>query len=203
LDFEVNHHTLIPRPDTELLVEKAIELVKNLPQPCLIADIGTGCCAIAIALATHLPTARIYATDISAAALEVARYNCRRYNLEDRITLLQGNLLEPLTEPVHIIVANLPYIKESELAGIMPEISKFEPHLALSGGIDGLQIIKKLFSQITGRLIAGGTVLLEIGYDQGPAIASTVNQCLPGARVSIMPDLSGLDRVAIILTTES
>jgi release factor glutamine methyltransferase len=203
LDFQVNPTTLIPRPDTELLVEKAIELAKTFPLPCLIADVGTGCGAIAIALATHLPGARIYATDISAAALEVARNNCQRYNLEDRITLLQGNLLEPLPTPVHLIVANLPYIRESELAEIMPEISKFEPRLALSGGEDGLQIIKKLISQVPVKLIAGGTVLLEIGYDQGTEVSSIVNQYLPGARVSIMPDLSGVERVAIILTTES
>jgi release factor glutamine methyltransferase len=154
LDFRVNPHTLIPRPDTELLVEKAIELAKAFPPSCLIADVGTGCGAIAIALAIHLPRARIYATDISAAALEVARENCQRYSLENRITLLQGNLLQPLPERVQIIVANLPYIKESELSRIMPEISEFEPHLALSGGKDGLQIIKQLLSQITGRLIA-------------------------------------------------
>jgi release factor glutamine methyltransferase len=186
-----------------LLVEKAIELGKSFAQPCLIADVGTGCGAIAIALATHLPGARIYATDISSAALEVTRINCLHYNLEDRITLLQGNLLEPLTEPVQLIVANLPYIREFELAEIMPEISEYEPHLALSGGEDGLQIIKKLISQVPGKLITGGTVLLEIGYDQGPAIVSIVNQCLPEAKVSIMPDLSGLDRVVIILATGS
>ena len=123
--------------------------------------------------------------------------------MEDRITLLQANLLKPLTEPVQLIVANLPYIRESELAGIMPEISKFEPHIALSGGEDGLHLIKKLISQVPGKLIAGGTVLLEIGYDQGPAIVSIVNQYLPGANVGIIQDLSGLDRVAIIRTTES
>lgn len=200
LDFRVNPHTLIPRPDTELLVEKAIELVKNFPQPCLIADIGTGCGAIAIALAIHLPRARIYATDISTAALEVARDNCQQYSLEDRITILQGNLLEPLSTPVHLIVANLPYIKESELAEIMPEISKFEPHLALSGGEDGLRRIEELISQARGKLIAGGALLLEIGYDQGTAISSIVGQYLPEASVRIAPDISGLDRVAIILT---
>ncbi len=200
LDFRVNPHTLIPRPDTELLVEKAIELAKAFPPSCLIADVGTGCGAIAVALAINLPRAKIYATDISAAALEVAGGNCQRHNVEDRITLLRGNLLEPLPTPVHLIVANLPYIRESELTEIMPEISKFEPHLALFGGEDGLRRIEELISQARGKLIAGGALLLEIGYDQGTAISSIVGQYLPEASVRIAPDISGLDRVAIILT---
>lgn len=203
LDFQVNPNTLIPRPDTELLVEKAIELGKSFAQPCVIADVGTGCGAIAVALATNLPGARIYATDISAAALEVARFNCIHYHLEDRITLLQGDLLEPLPEPVKLIVANLPYIREFELAEIMPEISEYEPHIALSGGEDGLQIIERLISQVQGKPIGNGALLLEIGYEQGAAVSSIVNQYLTGARVSIMQDLRGLDRVAIILTTGS
>jgi len=201
LDFRVSPDTLIPRPDTELLVENAIELAGAFPIHCLIADVGTGCGAIAIALAAHLPGARIYATDISAAALEVAADNCRFHKMERRIILLQGNLLEPLPAPVHLIVANLPYIKESELAEIMPEIAKFEPHLALSGGVDGLRRIGELISQVPGKLIAGGAVLLEIGYDQGHAISNIVGRYLPGASVRIAPDLSGSDRVAIILTS--
>jgi release factor glutamine methyltransferase len=203
LDFQVNPNTLIPRPDTELLVEKAIELGKSFAQSCVVADVGTGCGAIAVALATHLPGAKIYATDISAAALDVARINCLRYHLEDRITLLQGDLLEPLPEPVELIVANLPYIRELELAEIMPEISEYEPHIALSGGEDGLQIIERLISQVQGKPIGNGALLLEIGYEQGAAVSSIVNRYLTGARVSIMQDLRGLDRVAIILTTRS
>jgi len=200
LDFRVNPHTLIPRPDTELLVEKAIELARDFPLSCLIADVGTGCGAIAVALAINLPRAKIYATDISAAALEVAVDNCRCHKMRKRITLLQGNLLEPLSTPVHLIVANLPYIRESELAEIMPEISKFEPHLALSGGVDGLRRIEELISQARGKLIDGGALLLEIGYDQGTAISSIVGQYLPGASVKIAQDLSGSDRVTIVLT---
>jgi release factor glutamine methyltransferase len=203
LDFKVNQHTLIPRPDTELLVEKAIELAASLPEPCLMADIGTGCGAIAVALAIHLPRLKVYATDISAAALEITRTNCRRYNLEGRITLLRGNLLEPLPEPVHLIVANLPYIKESEFDGIMPEISQFEPRLALCGGADGLQVIRELVSQTREKLIGGGALLIEIGYDQAAAVTSIVKQCLPEAAVSIAQDLSGLDRVAVVRTTDS
>lgn len=202
LDFQVNPFTLIPRPDTELLVEKAIALAGIYPRPCLIADIGTGCGAIAISLATHVNGAKIYATDISVAALDVARNNCRRHNLEDRITLLQGDMLEPLCAPVYIIVANLPYIRESELPGIMPEISQFEPHIALSGGRNGLQLIHKLLVQVKSRLLAGGAILLEIGYDQGSAVASIANRYLPASKVSIEKDLSGIERVATIITAD-
>ncbi len=203
LDFEVNQHTLIPRPDTELLVEKAIELAASLPEPCLMADIGTGCGAIAVALATNLPRLKVYATDISAAALETARTNCRRYDLEGRVTLLRGNLLEPLPEPVHLIVANLPYIKESDFAAIMPEISQFEPRLALCGGPDGLQLIRELVSQTKGKLISGGALLLEIGCDQAEAVTSIVKRYLPQADVGVLQDLSGLDRVVVVRTTDS
>ena len=199
IDFEVSPDTLIPRPDTELLVEKAIELVnKRFPKSCLIADIGTGCGAIAIALALNLPLVKIYATEISASALEVAESNCRKHRVFDRVRLLRGDLLEPLPEPVQLIVANLPYISESELPKLPLEISMFEPQLALAGGKDGLTQIRRLISQAGSKLVNGGAVLLEIGYDQGQVVKDLAWKYFPSAEVSLATDLSGLDRVVTI-----
>jgi release factor glutamine methyltransferase len=199
IDFQISAGTLIPRPETELLVEKAIELANtDFPQSCLIADIGTGCGAIAIAMAIHLPKAKIYASDISAAALEVAGCNCLHHGVSDRITLLQGDLLDPLPEPVHLIVANLPYIKESELPTLPPEISMFEPQIALAGGSDGLKQIERLLSQAGRKLLPKGAIVLEIGYDQGQTVSELAQQYIPASRVNVIADLAGLDRTVII-----
>lgn len=199
IDFQISPGTLIPRPETELLVEKAIELANTaFPQSCLIADIGTGCGAIAVAIALHLPEVKIYASDISPAALEAARINCLYHGVSDRITLLQGNLLDPLPEPVHLIVANLPYIRETELAKLPPEISMFEPQIALAGGTDGLKQIERLLSQAERKLLPEGAILLEIGYDQGQTVSKLAEQYIPDSRVNVITDLAGLDRVVII-----
>ena len=142
LDFAVNSSVLVPRPETELLVEKALELARERSLS-TIADIGTGCGAIAVSLAVNLPQTRIYATDISAPALEVALSNCRKHGVTDRVTLLEGDMLAPLPEPVDLIVANLPYVREPEMTGV--NTLGFEPPLALNGGPDGLDKICYLF----------------------------------------------------------
>lgn len=201
IDFKVSPSTLIPRPDTELLVETAIELANiAFPQSCLIADVGTGCGAIAIALALHFPQAKIYATDISAAALELAKSNCRKHRVSNRVRLLQGDLLEPLPEPVQLIVANLPYISEPQLPKLPLEISMFEPQMALAGGTDGLMQIERLLSQASSKLSSSGAILLEVGYDQGSAVKDLAKKCFPTAKISVVTDLSGLDRVVRIFT---
>ena len=190
---------MIPRPETELLVELAINTVNSThPQNCMIADIGTGCGNIAIALAANLPQTKIYATEISKEALEIAEHNIQKHALEGRITLCQGNLLEPLPEPVQLIVANLPYIRESEISGLMPEISLFEPKVALDGGKNGLRYIEELLSQAEAKLVDDGVILMEIGYDQGKEVSMLAHNYLPKSVVSITPDLSGLDRVVTI-----
>jgi release factor glutamine methyltransferase len=199
IDFTVTPDTIIPRPDTELLVENAIELARTrLPESCLIGDIGTGCGAIAIALARHLPRARIYATDISAPALEVARSNCHRHGVSERVILLQGDVLEPLPEPVHLIVSNLPYIRESELPTMPPEIAMYEPRIAFAGGKDGLRLVERLLSQVSRRLLNDGAVLIEIGYDQGLAVSELARKYFPNAEIGVATDLSGLDRLVCI-----
>ena len=183
-------------------MEKAIGLANtSFPQSCLIADIGTGCGAIAIAIAFHLPQAKIYATDISASALEIARDNCRQHGVSERVTLLQGDLLGPLPEPVHLIVANLPYISEPELPTLPPEIAMFEPQIAFSGGTDGLEQIERLLSQCGEKLLPKGTVMLEIGYEQGQTVSQLAKKYIPNSRVNVITDLSGLDRAAMIYPT--
>jgi len=193
LDFIVDPNVLIPRPESELLVEKTLSLAGNRKTP-VIADIGTGCGAIAISLAVNLPRARIYATDISATAIEVAAVNCRKHEVVDRIRLLCGNMLEPLPEPVDFIVANLPYVKLSDIDDRCPE-----PLLALDGGADGLEKIKRLIHQVEGNLNPGGCLLLEMGLGQREAIISLLHRLFPTAGLEVTPDLSGIDRMVSML----
>ena len=190
LDFYVDPHVLIPRPETELLVEKALNLAQNHPVS-TIAEIGTGCGAIAISLALKLPEAKIYATDISAPALKVALFNCRKHRVVDRICLLQGNMLDPLPEPVDLIITNLPYVRELEL----PNPANFEPLLALDGGSDGLEKIRQLCRQVKDKLRPKGCLLLEIGQGQKRAVTTFLRSLFPSSKIEVAPDLSGIDRV--------
>ena len=192
LDFYVDSSVLIPRPETELLVENALEFARRRPLS-TIADIGTGCGAIAISLALNLPQTKIYATDISAAALKVASANCRKHSVADRVSLLEGNMLEPLPEPVDLLVANLPYVSELELSRV--NTLGFEPSLALNGGPDGLEKIRRLCTQVKEKLHPGGCLLLEIGQGQGEAVTTFLGNLFPAARIELIPDLSDIDRV--------
>ena len=204
--FYVDRHTLIPRPETELLVEKAIELAHRLShreRPLTIADIGTGCGAIAVSLALALPGAKIYATDISASALQVARRNCQRHAVCAQVELLPGNLLEPLPQPVDMIVANLPYIKDCEFKDLSPEIANFEPAMALAGGENGLDTIRQMLEQAPGKLNRQACFLLEIGQGQADMVTSLINSYLPQASIELIPDLGGIDRVVKVVPPES
>ena len=196
IEFYIDERALIPRPETEILVEKATEIYhRSPPVDSTIADIGTGSGALAISIALALPQAKIYATDISASALQVAEINCRRHQIDSQVELLQGNLLEPLPKPVDLIVANLPYVKDSELQALSPEIINFEPIIALAGGKNGLDKMQQMLGQIPGKLNHGGHFLLEIGQSQGEAVTSLINNHFPRASIELMPDLSGIDRV--------
>ncbi len=199
LDFYVDPNVLIPRPESELLVEKALELARGQAVPTIV-EVGTGCGAIAISLALSLPQAKIYASDISAAALEVARFNCQRHEVTDRICLLSGDMLDPLPEPVDLIIANLPYVMEAELSRI--NTLNFEPPLALNGGSDGLEKISRLCTRIGDKLRPGGCLLLEIGQGQRRAVTTLLRSLFPSAEIEVAPDLSGIDRVvSLALTT--
>jgi release factor glutamine methyltransferase len=202
IDFYIDYHTFIPRPETELLVEKAVELVNGIShptKPIAIADIGTGCGAIAVSLALALPQVKIYATDISASALRVAGINCQRHAVNSQVELLQGNLLEPLPQPVDMIVANLPYIRSCEFGDLSPEIRKSEPMIALAGGEDGLDKIQQILEQMPGKLNYGACFLLEIGQGQGGMVTSLINNYFPQASIELISDPGGIERVVKVV----
>jgi release factor glutamine methyltransferase len=191
-DFLVDASVLVPRPETEVLVEKALEIARK-HRLSVIADVGTGCGAVAISLALELPQARVYATDISSSALRVARTNCRKHDVSDRVRLLSGDLLEVLPERVEMVVANLPYVSESDLPSSGP-VSR-EPRLALDGGIDGLDKIRRLCIQAKTMPGSGGHLLLEVGDGQARAVSTFLQDLFPPALVDVIPDLSSIDRV--------
>ena len=198
IDFYIDCHTFIPRPETELLVEKAVEIAEGISETkrrITIADIGTGCGAIAVSLALALPKAKIYATDVSTSALQVAEMNCQRHSVNGRVQLWQGNLLEPLPQPVDMIVANLPYIKDSEFEDLSAEIRDYEPRIALAGGRDGLDKIRRMLEQMPGKLNYGACFLLEIGWGQSGMATSLIESYFPQAGIELISDLGGIERV--------
>ena len=191
----------IPRPETELLVEEASALAGKRLQdtPSLtIVDVGTGCGAITLALATHLPAAQIIATDISPAALALAEGNAERLGLASRVRFLCGDLLAPLEQPVDIVVANLPYVRSAEWKRLPVEIRCHEPRGALDGGPDGLRAIERLLRQAPAYLCPGAALLLEIGYDQGRAVVALASEVFPEAAIVVKKDLASIDRLVVI-----
>jgi release factor glutamine methyltransferase len=198
LDFYVDRRVLIPRPETELLVEKGLEIGRAISHRLTIADVGTGCGAIAISLTVHLPQAIAYALDASPDALEVAALNRRRHGVEGRVHLHQGDLLSPLTEPVDLIVANLPYVSWVEWEQLPRAIAAYEPRSALDGGPDGLDAIRRLLAQAQSHLKPQATILLEIGATQGEAVTNLAKCHFPAATVEVVQDYAGLDRMVVI-----
>ena len=197
----VNPAVLIPRPETEGLVEHALFMaLMGMETPDLvIADVGTGTGAIAINLALHLPAARIYALDNADAVLDVAAYNIRAHNVGDRISLGKGDLLEPLPEPADLILANLPYIPTERIATLQPEV-RWEPRAALDGGPEGLDLIHRLLAQAqgTGKLKEHGIILLELDPEQVPAVKERAGQLFSEAEISVEQDLARRDRILVI-----
>ncbi len=200
LDLLVDRRALIPRPETELLVERAIAIATRWPHP-RIADVGTGSGAIAIALAIGLPQAEVIATDTSDAALELARENAVRYAVEGRVTFMHGNLLAPLDMPVNLIVANLPYVSESEYAALPPDIRLYEPREALVAGADGLAAIRALLRTASPYLTADGALLIEIGAQHGEAVRALAARAFPTAEVSSFRDYAGHERIVQVAKT--
>ena len=200
LDFMVDPRVLIPRPETELLVERALAMAHRRPAAPSIADVGAGCGAIAVALAVHLPGAAVYALDRSAEALEVVAENALRHGVAGRVHCLPGDLLFALPGPVDLIAANLPYVTTDEWQGLAPEIRDHEPRSALDGGPDGLALIRQLLETAGPCLRPAGAILLEIGAGQGVAATSLARSCLPQARVQLVQDYAGLDRLVIVET---
>lgn len=201
LDFLVDQRVLIPRPETELLVEAALTAIKQriaVGRTPLVADIGTGSGAIPVSIAVEEPRLPLlYACDISSAALDVARANAQRHQVAERIQFLQGDLLAPLPEPVDLLLANLPYIGTDELPDIEPDVHAYEPHLALFSGPDGLGLLRRMCIEVKefGTLKQGGMMLLEIGYQQCRPVTQLFNQYLPQATVLCQKDYAGWDRL--------
>ena len=201
----VNSDVLIPRPETELIVEHTLfmGLMGMETAELTIADVGTGTAAIAINLALHLPSANIYAIDLFDPVLDVSSYNIRLHNVADRITLLKGDLLEPLPEPVDLIVANLPYIPRERISGLPPEI-QWEPTEALDGGTDGLELIRRLLEQAadpeSSRLKDSGIIILELDPDQIPEVTRITNKLFPSAEISVELDLAQQERIFVVNT---
>ena len=193
LELKVTPSVLVPRPETELLLEEALQLTADSPGA-TVADIGTGSGALAVTLARHRPQCTVYATEISADALEVARDNAREHCA--RVSFFRGHLAQPLTErgiKADLLMANLPYIASEELDTL--PVSRWEPRQALDGGPDGLAYIRTLLQQAPRVCRAGAYVLLEIGADQGAAVSRLILDLL-GADCCVLKDYAGLDRIA-------
>jgi len=194
LPFKVSPEVLIPRWDTEILVNEALQEAEDIAAP-RILDLGTGSGAIAVSLAYYLPQALVWASDISQEALEVARENAGRLNVADRITFVCGNLFAPLKKEVRfdLIVSNPPYISEKEYMTLDPEVKK-EPCGALCGGKDGLDYYHAIGAAAGERLLAGGRLLMEIGWKQGSAVSKILQENNFGD-IRIIKDWGGHDRV--------
>lgn len=199
LEFRVDRRVLIPRPETETLVQVALTIARQ-QSVFRLAEAGVGSGAVAVAVAVNLPQAQIFAVDASPDALAVAEDNCRLHGVVDRVHLLQGDLLDPLPEPVGLVVGNLPYVSHEELKGLPPDIVAYEPLVAIDGGEDGLQHIGRFLAQAGSHLRPPGIICLEIGATQASAVNELARQQFPAATVALVKDLAGLDRVAIIAT---
>ena len=199
LDFDINPDVLIPRPETELLVDKAVEWLNSSPERRTVADIGTGSGAIAVAIAMHVPGVRIVATDISYNAVKTARHNAQKFHVHHRIEFLQCDLLpqhiDPLPTDSHfdLICANLPYIPTNTLRGL--PIYGHEPTLALNGGADGLNLYRRLFNFAPDWLAPGGMMILEIEASQGAQVLSLAFDSFDKVKLQLHQDLAGHDRL--------
>jgi len=198
LDFEVSDSVLIPRQETELLVDTVISLARSRPKcEMKICDIGTGSGAIAVSVAVNLPSAEVMAIDISQRALDIADANRRMHGVYNRVSLRRGNLLEPVDWKPEIIVSNPPYIRRSDLSLLQPEI-QYEPSVALDGGSDGLEVIRGLLRQSSDKVSTTGAILFEIDSSQKDSARMLSREYFPNSEISILDDLSGNSRAILI-----
>jgi release factor glutamine methyltransferase len=196
LDFIVTPDVLIPRQETELLLEQALAWAKD-KSDLTVVDVGTGSGVLAVTFAKHAAGTQVYATDISSAALDVARRNAQTHGAN--VTFFQGDLLMPLIERrIHadLIMANLPYIASDEVPTLA--VSHHEPHLALDGGADGLDLIRRLLGQIPQVCRTNALILLEIGMTQGAAALALAEESLHSQSAEVLPDYTGLDRIVCV-----
>jgi release factor glutamine methyltransferase len=199
LDFIVTRDVLIPRPETELMIDRGLEWFSAHPGCRSAADIGTGSGCIAVSLAVNLQDLRVYASDISKEVLQIASQNIHKHGLEERVFLVCGDLLKSLPEPVDAIFANLPYIPNWKLGGL--SVARHEPRVALDGGPDGLELIRRLMAQCHGKVKPGGIILLEIEAGQGPHAMQMAKDEFNTAEIRCYQDLAGMDRLISIAFT--
>jgi release factor glutamine methyltransferase len=210
LDFEVTKDVLIPRPETELLVETALKLLRASEEAPFICDVGTGSGCVVIALLHELRKvsgARAVAIDLSSAALRVAQRNAARHSVIERIEFVRSDCFsafsfqDPAPSLFDLIVSNPPYVEESALAGLQREVRDFEPRAALAAGPDGLSIIRRLLLETRNFLKTGGHFLFEIGFDQSTAVESLIEPMVSWGAwrlVGIHPDLQGIPRIVVL-----
>lgn len=198
LDFRVTPDVLIPRPDTETLVVEALERLKPLAKPNVL-DFCTGCGCVAVAVAKNHPGAQLTATDVSPAALNIARGNAERHGVAERIHCLEGDLSSPLPAEARfdMIVSNPPYVRTEELPELDPQVSRHEPRLALDGGPDGLDVIRRIIVEAPRHLIPDGRLLLECSPEQAAAVSRLLSECGRFVDVRTCADLSGTPRVVL------
>jgi len=208
IELEVVPDCLIPRPETELLVQRAIEFLRTRSGPQHVCDVCTGCGCIAVAVAKNFPQAHVIATDISDKALAVAARNIEKHQLQDRIELLCGDLFEPLVPHLDVtqwdlIACNPPYVSTAEYETLDKNVKDYEPRLALWAGDDGLDVYRRLCERVDQFLKPGGALLLEIGYAQGPAVQDLLNGTALFAEVTVEKDFHNNDRIAMARRLET
>ncbi len=196
LELEVTPDVLIPRPETELIVEAALDLHPVRDAALAVADVGTGSGAIAIAIASERPRASVVATDISSAALAVARRNAMRHGLSARVQFATADLLDGIDGPFDLVVANPPYVRDGDRRGLQPEVRN-EPGVALYGGTEGLDPITRLVTQAPSRLAPGGHLVFEFGFGQDLEIERLVGEAGSLTLIELKRDLQGIARTAV------
>ena len=200
VDIRCEPAALIPRPETEMLVDLALDEIRRRGDALRVVDVGAGSGAIAIAIAANAANVRVTAIDASPSALVLARHNAGRVDVADRVAIREGDLLDQ-ADAFDVIVANLPYVSEAEWADLPPEIRDHEPRQALVGGKAGTETVERLLRSAPPHLAAGGILAVEIGATQGAALREVARACFPDAEPCVKKDLAGLDRVLLIRRT--
>ena len=201
LPIAVGPGVLIPRPETETVVEETLRLVESVASP-VLADVGCGSGAIAVALAVARPEAVVYALDLAPRALELTTLNAESHGVSSRVRVLESDLLAALPCPVHVVAANLPYVMADEIPLLEPEVSRYEPREALDGGADGLALVRRLLAEAGGHLLPGGALVLEMDPRQTAAASDAAAACFAGARIRAARDLAGRERVLVVETAD-
>lgn len=199
LDFNVAEGVLVPRPDTEILIEKVLDSIDKEDEYTIV-DIGTGSGAITVSLAKYIKNSHVYSIDISKHALNIARQNAEKHDVLSKISFLSGSLFEPLQDisiagKIDILVSNPPYIPTGDIDNLQVEVSKFEPRIALDGGEDGLDFYREIIDKAPEYLRSGGLIALEVGHDQARTVVDLMKEKKKYVNIEITKDLAGIERV--------